>query len=323
MAETKRSELSTRWEKDLLKYEPAIRALLRESGQQGGFEKYFQLVLRQVKEKLIECTPSSVIVSILDCASLGLSPDPALGHAYFVPYKNKKGILECKFMPGYKGYISLMMRNGVETVDARIVYSNDLFEVSLGTDAYIKHIPNPKLNESRGEIIGAYAIMKLKGVERPKFEVMSLGEIKKAQAESKYGTADDSPWVKWFESMCKKTVIKNLARYAELSPDINKLVTVDEANEYEIKINRSFAAPVIESNSSGFDSHPAIIELHRGLENIPVGMESVTEEEVLKTFREIQVQWLKAKHPENSVKEYGIKVLNEFQLTVKEAYAKV
>lgn len=323
MAETKRKELTATWEKNLKDYEGPIRDLLRESGQKGGFEKYFQLVLRQVKDRLLECTPSSVIISILDCASLGLSPDPILGHAYFVPYKNKKGLMECKFMPGYKGYISLLMRNGVETVDARIVYSGDLFEYSLGTNPYIKHVPNPKLNESRGEITGAYAVMKLRGVEQPKFEVMSLADIKKAQAESKYGTADDSPWTKWFESMCKKTVIKNLARYAELSPDINRLVSVDEANDYGIKIARSYSAPQIESNVSDLDSHSAIVELNRGLENIPVGGEGVTKEEIQKAIEDIALQWNKAKHPENSVKEYGMQILKDFHANVAKQYAKV
>lgn len=63
--------------------------------------------------KLLECTPATIINAALIGHSLNLPPSPQLGYYYLVPYKNRrKGISEAQFQIGYKGYIQLAMRSG-------------------------------------------------------------------------------------------------------------------------------------------------------------------------------------------------------------------
>ena len=71
------------------------------------------LIAVQTNETLMECTPRSIFRSALRAATLGLSCDPSLGHAYIVPYKNKEtGEKEAQFQPGWHGVQQMAIRTG-------------------------------------------------------------------------------------------------------------------------------------------------------------------------------------------------------------------
>ena len=72
------------------------------------------LIAVQANELLMDCTPRSIFSSALRAATLRLSCDPALGHAWLVPYKNnnKGGIFEAQFQAGWKGVQHLAIRTG-------------------------------------------------------------------------------------------------------------------------------------------------------------------------------------------------------------------
>lgn len=72
------------------------------------------LIAVQANELLMDCTPRSIFSSALRAATLRLSCDPALGHAWLVPYKNnnKGGIYEAQFQAGWKGVQHLAIRTG-------------------------------------------------------------------------------------------------------------------------------------------------------------------------------------------------------------------
>lgn len=78
---------------------------------------YIQSVLIAVSasDKLMKCSPQSVMRAALRAASLGLSCDPALKQAWIVPYGKKTSqgwIEEAQFQPHYKGLYTLAMRTG-------------------------------------------------------------------------------------------------------------------------------------------------------------------------------------------------------------------
>lgn len=76
---------------------------------------YIQSALLAVKSNpaLIECTPKSIFSAALRAATLQLSCDPTLGHAWIVPYKNSKtGQSEASFQAGWKGIQHLALRSG-------------------------------------------------------------------------------------------------------------------------------------------------------------------------------------------------------------------
>lgn len=72
------------------------------------------LIAVQANELLMQCTPRSIFSSALRAATLRLSCDPAIGHAWLVPYKNnaKGGIFEAQFQAGWRGVQHMALRTG-------------------------------------------------------------------------------------------------------------------------------------------------------------------------------------------------------------------
>jgi recombination protein RecT len=79
--------------------------------------------------QLLQCSPHSVMLALMDAAYYGLEPNPVLGHAYLIPYENKKiRQVECQFMIGYKGLIVLGERSDLlKGTVAEAVYKEDVF----------------------------------------------------------------------------------------------------------------------------------------------------------------------------------------------------
>lgn len=174
--------------------------------------------------KLLECSPASVAMAVSVACSLGLEPGGALGHAYLVPYYNRKsGNMEAQFIPGYRGLIDLARRSGeIDSIEARVVYERDHFELEFGLDDRLVH--RPCLDGERGPIRLVYAIARLKSA-RPQVEVMTLDEIEKIRRLSKSG--DYGPWKEHFEEMARKTVIRRLCKYLPLSVEMAQAVELD------------------------------------------------------------------------------------------------
>ncbi len=109
---------------------------------------------------LMECEPMSFIAAVMVASQLGLEIG-ILGSAYIVPFKNnKKGIVECNLIPGYRGFIDLARRSGnIISISAEIVYENDIFDFEKGLNEKLIH--KPKLTD-RGDMIAAYAVEKLR-----------------------------------------------------------------------------------------------------------------------------------------------------------------
>lgn len=194
-------------------------------------ERFIRMALSATNNtpELANCTPMSFIAALMNAAQLGLEPNTPLGQAYLIPYKNK-GVLECQFQMGYRGLIDLVYRSDcVQYIDAQTVYENDEFDFQLGLNANLYH--KPTLGE-RGEIKAFYAIFKTtNGGYR--FEVMGKGYMDShAERYSKSFDKENSPWKKNYEAMAKKTVIKQLLKYAPMKADLQRMITMDESVKY-------------------------------------------------------------------------------------------
>ena len=170
------------------------------------------------------CTPPSFIGALLQAASLGLEPNTSLGHAYLIPYNNyKTGVKEAQFQIGYRGMIELAHRSGeFQSIEAHVVYENDEFEYELGLDPKLKHKP---AMTDRGNPVWVYAIYKLKSGGYG-FEVMSKADID--EHRKKYSKAKSSPWDTAWEGMAKKTVIKQVLKYAPLKSEFARAITDED-----------------------------------------------------------------------------------------------
>lgn len=181
-------------------------------------ERFTRIALSALSNnpKLYECSKLSFLGALMNSAQLGLEPNTPLGQAYLIPYyNNKEKRLECQFQIGYKGLLDLAYRSGeISMVQAYIVYENDTFEYELGLEPILKHKPAPS---NRGNMTYAYAMFKLKNGGQS-FIVMSKDDILNyGRRYSK--TFNAGPWQTDFEAMAKKTVLKQLLKYAPIRSD--------------------------------------------------------------------------------------------------------
>jgi recombination protein RecT len=186
-------------------------------------------VVRQ-NPKLLNCTPQSLLGALMTCAQLGLRPG-VLGQAYVVPFYDKSSrSYNAQLIVGYPGLAALAYRSDqIASITARVVYSNDLFLVRYGTADELIH--EPRASGDRGEAIGYYCVVHIKG-GRPIFEYMTKSDMEKhrdkfAMQKNKDGDIF-GPWVDDFDAMGKKTCLRKLANWIPRSTELQTGLMADE-----------------------------------------------------------------------------------------------
>lgn len=193
-------------------------------------ERFTRMVFTALSStpKLQQCTPQSFLGAMMQAAQLGLEPNTPIGQAYLIPYGNS-----CQFQLGYKGLLDLAYRSGeIKDIQAHEVHENDEFEYELGLEPKLKHIP---AKSNRGAVTMYYAVWHTK-TGGYGFEVMSYEDVLEfAQKKSK--SFHNGPWQTDFDSMAKKTVLKQALKYAPIATDFVKAVATDETVKSHISDN--------------------------------------------------------------------------------------
>lgn len=181
-----------------------------------------------------ECSPESLLGAVMQAAQIGLEFD-SLGSLYMVPFNNKKKdpetekeywVKEVQMQIGYKGMIELVRRTGqVTSIVAQEVYENDEFDFEYGLNENLYH--KPTMGTDRGNLVCFYAYARFKDGGHA-FHVMSVEQVN--QVRDKFSkTAKFGPWKDHYESMAKKTVIKQLVKYMPISIEIQNSIVQDES----------------------------------------------------------------------------------------------
>lgn len=158
--------------------------------------------------KLQKADPVSFIAAMMQSAQLGLEPNTPLGQAYLIPYGN-----QIQFQIGYKGLIDLAMRSG----QYKSIYAH--------LDETITHVPY--LDGDRGKVTGYYAVYKLTNGGCG-FFYMTHAEVE-AHGRKFSKTYNNGPWKTDFDAMAKKTVLKQVLKYAPMSVELQRATSIDEA----------------------------------------------------------------------------------------------
>jgi recombination protein RecT len=193
--------------------------------------------------KLMECTLESLMASVISCASLGLEPNTPLGHAYLIPFNNRRkvngawqDVPDVQVVIGYKGMVDLARRSGeIISISTRVVYENDPFEIEYGLDEKLFHKP---AQGDRGKPVGAYAVAKLKGGGF-QWEHMTLEELHDVRnasqgyaaavrAARQYNSEVKHPWATNEEEMMRKTPLRRLFKMLPISIELASALTLDE-----------------------------------------------------------------------------------------------
>ena len=223
--------------------ESSLNALLKKMGPeiQRALPKHMdadriaRIALTAVRTtpKLLECDQISFVAALMQSAQLGVEPNTGLGQAYLIPYGK-----QVQFQLGYKGLIDLAVRSGqYKAIYAHEVYEEDEFSFAYGLHKDLVHVPSPNPD---GEPIGYYAVYHLKNGGYD-FVYWTRERIDKhaqkfSQAVQKGWT---SPWKTNYDAMAKKTVLKEVMKYAPKSIELQKVVEADETIKREISDDMS------------------------------------------------------------------------------------
>lgn len=217
----------------LMRMKSEIEAALPSMVSSERFQRV-ALTAFNANSKLQACEPVSFIAAMMESAQLGLEPNTPLGQAYLIPYGNK-----VQFQVGYKGLLELAQRSGkIKTIYAHEVRENDEFDIEYGLEQKLIH--KPILKGDRGNVIGYYAVYHL-DTGGNSFIFMTRDEVLK-HAKSKSKTFNNGPWQTDFDAMAKKTVIKQLLKYAPLSVEMQKAISSDEGIKSTISDDMSLVA---------------------------------------------------------------------------------
>lgn len=183
-----------------------------------GFIDYIRRV-----PKLLECSPISLINSAMTIASFRFTPSSVAGEAYIIPYGDV-----ATFQIGYQGYVTLLYRAGVRSIQAEIVREHDEFTLENGVPS---HKVDPRASkEKRGDAIGAYVKVVLPSGE-PVYKYMNGEDIlSHAKKFSKAFTKSDSPWKKENDpelNMWKKTVLIQMKAMLPKNSEIARAMEED------------------------------------------------------------------------------------------------
>ena len=170
---------------------------------------------------LLNADKASIFLAAQQAAQLGLDCSGTLGSAYLVPYGGKVTLVI-----GYRGLIDLARRSKeIVSLQAQVVHAADRFEVTLGTEPSIVHVPAFGVDD-RGDVTAAYAVAELVGGGR-QFEVMTRGQLEAIRRRSK--ASGSGPWVTDTEEMFRKTVLRRLAKWLPLSPELADAMIAEAA----------------------------------------------------------------------------------------------
>ncbi|AXF52133.1 MAG: RecT family protein [Podoviridae sp. ctcf755] len=190
------------------------------------------------KPALEVCTKESIVNSLLEMAILGLNPVKKQG--YFIVYGNKLG-----WYTSYFGKCSSIKRlKGIENEPiGTVIYEGDEVELGyneLGEETILSH-KTTWANKLNGKRVGAYATVKVNGIQRS--AVMTMTEIKESWTKnpSKGNKRDHTDFEGEF---MKRTVINRLIKMIlQTSNDDDLLAETLIRNEdeiYEMQSNQDF-----------------------------------------------------------------------------------
>jgi recombination protein RecT len=203
-------------------------------------ERMIRIALTSLKMNpaLSECTPQSLLASVMIAAQLGLEPG-VLGQCYLIPYKDKASRTTiCTLVPGWLGLVDLVNRSGKAAVWSGAVYQGDEFDYELGSSPYLRH--RPQGEDDPALITDVYAVGRTKSSDWPLIEVWKAEKVWKHRDHyNKVGAAHYS--YKYPEQYARKVPLMQLLKYIPRSIELTVAQSFETGVEsgrvqnYEIK----------------------------------------------------------------------------------------
>ena len=247
-----------------------LRIMLGEKKMQVFITSVLQGVAGD--EKLKIASPQSVFNAAMIAASLDLPINKSLGFAWMIPYKvGKTEIYEAQFQIGYKGYTQLALRtNAYRFINSVAIHENQF----KSFDYLSEELVGDFTKEGTGKVVGYAAAFELIGGFRKLVYWTEQTARNHGQRYSKSFSRYDSVWQSEFDSMAKKSVLKNcLSKWGILSLEMHDALIYDQA---VINSDNSFYYPDNEkeplSQQMMIDKKPITPEIYdEAIESIKAG----------------------------------------------------
>lgn len=126
-------------------------------------EREYAKQLAVKNPQILDCTPESIQVAMLEVAWSGMSLAPSLQHAYLIPYKDtERQVTEVQFSPGYRGLAYMVQRGGAVTgwTTGRVLERDKFRSFTTNNRRYVEHEENYNVKD-RGKLVAVYAIAHL------------------------------------------------------------------------------------------------------------------------------------------------------------------
>lgn len=223
-----RSALETPLGTIVRQYEATLAPFLRNGVTLERVAAELVLASRQTPH-LDKCRPEVLVDKICRALETGgiIGQD-----VYVVPYFDSKNkAYQPSVIIDYK-YLAEMTiaAGGAKSIGARCVYANEEFAVHYGTDERIIHRPSMDV-QTRGALLGAYAVAQIGYNSPPKFEWMLTEEIEAIRARSRQWNPEKFPALPtWY---AKKTTIRQLVKLLVKNPRLKAVQTLIQHEEEE------------------------------------------------------------------------------------------
>lgn len=193
-----------------------------------GKQRFINSAIAAVKQTpdLLTATPRSLFTAITKSAQDGLLPDGREGviTMYREKQKDDSWLMVAQWNPMTFGLRKRARELDDIIVNAQVVHENDRFVRHEGDDPRIEHDPAP-LGQSRGAMIGAYAIIRNETAILHR-EVMDKAQIEAVRAQSK--AQNSLMWTKFTEEAWRKTVIRRAMKSVPCSDTLDEIVRRDD-----------------------------------------------------------------------------------------------
>lgn len=218
--------------------------------------------------KLLQCEQTSVLLGISQIVQLGLEPNGPTGQAYLIPrWNDDAGVYHATVTISYKGLIDLALRSGnCLDVEAQVVYEQDRF-------SFVRTSEGPKLNHEpcfdddpgSRRLVYAVAWRSFSGKVFPHFEIVPAREV--IALRDRFAPRNRKgrmvgPWSTDETEMWRKTAVRRLAKYLQLSPEFALASAIDGGRIVSVASNLDEAlagANAVVHDEEESESAPAVI----------------------------------------------------------------
>lgn len=221
----------------------------------------FAVQLCARNKKLAQCTPESLLTSVVNLSLVGLTLNPISKLAFLIPrYNSITKLNEAVLEPSYVGLVKVLTDAGaIKQMIAQLVYEKDNVSINLADNQHpIVHKPE-LVKSKRGDVIGVYAIGVLSDGSK-QLEYIDIEEIHTIRDRSeayKYYLKKDKAvgciWVSDEGEMCRKTVIKRLTKYLPKSTRVDKLINIMDQDYMPSLSKLGYAESLLETTAFDHD----------------------------------------------------------------------